>query len=179
MTTTLSDMQLIILATASQREDGSILPPPQSLGDQAGRIRKAIEGLVRRKLASEIMVDAESRLWRKDKVGRVGLVISERGRTAIHAEEADLPAVPIESVPAAVEIVTPETPSQSPRGGSKQARLIELLGRVEGASLNDMVEATGWLPHTTRAALTGLRKTGHAIIRAKVGDASRYSIAAA
>jgi hypothetical protein len=30
-----------------------------------------------------------------------------------------------------------------------------------------MVEATGWLPHTTRAALTGLRHTGHAIAKSK------------
>ncbi len=31
----LSDIQLILLATAVQRDDGSVLPPPESLGDQA------------------------------------------------------------------------------------------------------------------------------------------------
>ena len=38
---------------------------------------------------------------------------------------------------------------------------------MAGASLNDMVEVTGWLPHTTRAALTGLRHKGYAIERGK------------
>lgn len=34
-----------------------------------------------------------------------------------------------------------------------------------GASLDELAGATGWLPHTTRAALTGLRKKGHAHTR--------------
>ena len=45
----------------------------------------------------------------------------------------------------------------SPRGGTKIAQVIELLRRRDGATLAELV-ATGWLPHTTRAALTGLRK---------------------
>jgi hypothetical protein len=32
------------------------------------------------------------------------------------------------------------------------------MERVTGATVDDMVGATGWLPHTTRAALTGLRR---------------------
>ncbi len=49
--------------------------------------------------------------------------------------------------------------------GSKQALLISLLMSTEGASLDELVAATGWLPHTVRAALTGLRKRGYAIAR--------------
>ena len=41
-----------------------------------------------------------------------------------------------------------------------------------------MVETTGWLPHTTRAALTGLRKKGHAIEKTRRGDVTCYRIAA-
>ena len=41
-----------------------------------------------------------------------------------------------------------------------------------------MVEATGWLPHTTRAALTGLRKKGHAIAKGSRENATCYRIAA-
>ena len=52
-----------------------------------------------------------------------------------------------------------------PRAGSKQALLISLLMAAEGASLDTIVAATGWLPHTVRAALTGLRKRGYAIAR--------------
>jgi hypothetical protein len=39
-----------------------------------------------------------------------------------------------------------------------------------------MVEATGWLPHTTRAALTGLRKKGHVLEKSKRDDATCYRI---
>lgn len=50
---------------------------------------------------------------------------------------------------------------------SKTDLVLEMLERTEGATLDQLVEATGWLPHTTRAALTGLRKKGHEIISAK------------
>jgi hypothetical protein len=48
----------------------------------------------------------------------------------------------------------------TPRDRSKLAQVIELLGRADGATIVDLTPATGWLPHTTRAALTGLRKQG-------------------
>jgi hypothetical protein len=51
----------------------------------------------------------------------------------------------------------------SPRSGTKIAEVIALLQRGDGATLAGLVAATGWLPHTTRAALTGLRKRGYAI----------------
>jgi|SRR5215207_9417753 len=54
-----------------------------------------------------------------------------------------------------------------PRSDTKQGRVIELLQQEGGASLDDLVVATGWLPHTTRAALTRLRQGGHAISRSK------------
>jgi len=41
--------------------------------------------------------------------------------------------------------------------------VIALLERPGGATLAELVAATGWLPHTTRAALTGLRKRGYAV----------------
>jgi hypothetical protein len=51
----------------------------------------------------------------------------------------------------------------APRGGSKLARVIELLERDHGATIAELIAATGWLAHTTRAALTGLRKRGYAV----------------
>jgi hypothetical protein len=51
----------------------------------------------------------------------------------------------------------------APRGGSKLARVIALLERDHGATIEDLTTATGWLAHTTRAALTGLRKRGYAV----------------
>jgi DNA-binding IclR family transcriptional regulator len=66
------------------------------------------------------------------------------------------------------------------REGSKTALVLKLLGRAEGAALQDLVTATGWLPHTTRAALTGLRKRGYAVRREKrAGGPSVYRVNAA
>jgi hypothetical protein len=45
----------------------------------------------------------------------------------------------------------------------KQQLIANLLLRDRGATIEDMVTATGWLPHTTRAALTGLKKRGYAL----------------
>ena len=73
----------------------------------------------------------------------------------------------------------PAHPPQHPREFSKQALLVELLSRPEGASLDDLIGATGWLPHTTRAALTGLRQRGFAIERdTGEGGRSMYRVAA-
>lgn len=54
--------------------------------------------------------------------------------------------------------------------------VLALLQRPNGATLDELVAATGWLPHSTRAALTGLKKKGHAIARTKAGGISRYAI---
>jgi DNA-binding MarR family transcriptional regulator len=51
----------------------------------------------------------------------------------------------------------------APRGGTKLARVLALLERDHGATIEDLIAATGWLAHTTRAALTGLRKRGYAV----------------
>ena len=69
-------------------------------------------------------------------------------------------------------------PAQSKRP-SKAETVLTLLRRREGATLDDLVAATGWLPHTTRAAVTGLKKKGHQITRTKVEGVSRYTVAEA
>jgi hypothetical protein len=48
--------------------------------------------------------------------------------------------------------------------------VIALLTRPDGASIEELTAATGWLAHTSRAALTGLRKRGISIERDKRGD---------
>ena len=71
-----------------------------------------------------------------------------------------------------------ETAVASDKPMSKAARIVALMQRVEGATLTEMVEATGWLPHTTRAALTGLRKRNHRITKGTRGDTTCYHITA-
>jgi hypothetical protein len=59
---------------------------------------------------------------------------------------------------------------------SKISQVIAQLQRPAGASLAELVEATGWLPHTTRAALTGLRKKGHVIDKLSRDGVTSYNI---
>ncbi len=47
---------------------------------------------------------------------------------------------------------------------SKTELILALLTRSEGATVAQLVEATSWLPHTTRAMLSGLRRRGYVIV---------------
>jgi hypothetical protein len=57
---------------------------------------------------------------------------------------------------------------------TKRDQLAAMLVCDEGATLDQMIAATGWLPHTTRAALTGLRKAGYAIDSDKIDGVRTY-----
>jgi hypothetical protein len=46
----------------------------------------------------------------------------------------------------------------TPRAGTKQARMIELLQRAEGATVAQIAAATGWQHHTIRGAIAGALK---------------------
>ncbi len=67
-----------------------------------------------------------------------------------------------------------EATISDPKALNKQQQLILLLTREAGVTLDQMVELTGWLPHTTRAALTGLRKRGYEITSNKVDGVRTY-----
>ena len=54
-----------------------------------------------------------------------------------------------------------------PKIGSKRILILAMMQRESGATLVDLASATGWLPHSTRAALTALRKSGVAIVRSR------------
>ena len=72
------------------------------------------------------------------------------------------------------------TPASStptaPRKDSKIGRVIALLERKQGATLEEMTKATGWQVHSVRAALTGLKKKGHEIAKSKRDEVTCYSI---
>jgi len=78
-------------------------------------------------------------------------------------------------------------PPQAPPTGSapagkrrsKTEAVVALLQRPEGATMAELVEASGWLPHTTRAATTGLKMKGKVITKGKRGDVASYFIASA
>lgn len=75
-----------------------------------------------------------------------------------------------------VPATEPRPADQEPKPKTKTTLLLELLTRPEGATLDQMVEASGWLPHTTRAALTGLKKKGHEVTSAKADGVRTYRL---
>ena len=80
------------------------------------------------------------------------------------------------SAPPSAATSATSPPAAKPATGSKTTAVIALLERDKGATLAELVAATGWLAHTTRAALTGLRKKGHGIERSKRGEETFYRI---
>ncbi len=66
------------------------------------------------------------------------------------------------------------------RPGTKQALLIDLLKRKNGATIAELVEATGWQPHSVRGAISGAlkKKLGLAVTSAPIENRGRvYQIA--
>ena len=193
--TKLTDLQLIVLSRAAAHQDGFATRPDRMPKAAAAKVAAS---LVVRKLMREMKSKLSMTVWREGDEGRsISLLITAAGRKAIVAEEgstaSEAPALPegkVSRKPAsksleetlgasdAAALASPTlVPGITPRSGSKQALVIEMLSGEAGTTINALVDATGWLPHTTRAALTGLRKRGFAIDRSKgQGRASTYRI---
>jgi hypothetical protein len=172
----LTDTQLIVLSNAAAREDGAAVIPERMNRAAAARVSSS---LVARKLMREVRSKLGVPVWHDDGAGRrTSLIITRAGRDAIGVK--DEKAVE-EALAAKRQKAGPEEPAfvvfDTPRPGSKQAIVIEMLSCNKGATIEALVEATGWLPHTTRAVLTGLRKRGFSIVRTRgEGEPSVYRI---
>lgn len=165
--TKLNDIQSILLAAAAARDTGSLLPFPDSLAGAAGRIGKTIPPLIKSGLAIETEVSDATLVYRSDGDLRYGLFITDAGRAAMNVEPNGDEGTGGAAGPA---------PIVAPPRVTKSALVIDLLQRERGATLAELVEATGWLPHTTRAALTGLKKKGHVIAKTKRDEVTCYRI---
>jgi len=84
-------------------------------------------------------------------------------------------AVPAKAEPASLPQTTSPPPERRPR---KREIVLGLLARPEGASTDELMVATGWQPHTVRAALSTLRKDGEVITRTGRGETMRYILKA-
>ncbi len=186
-----TDTQLIVLSAAAARDDGIAVVPAKINRSAASKVGA---GLVSRKLTREVRSKPGMPVWRQGEDGRpISLIITRAGRDAIGVEEDALAEaqrstnkplreihVPIDekrSREGSGEKESTDGGATSPRVGTKQALVIAMLCAKGGATLDTLVDATGWLPHTTRAALTGLRKRGFAIERTREeGSESIYRI---
>ena len=173
----LTDTQLVILSAAAQREDGAVLPVPKSLKIKGSAVTKTLEGLRKKGLLEEMPAARDSEAWRKTDGGqRMMLVITESGLRAIDGgpdgktdkkpaaknRQAKKPQPKkrrgrAASKPAAAESKSKRSPP-AVRQGTKQALLIDLLKRKNGASIDDIVKATGWQAHSVRGAISGALK---------------------
>ena len=187
--TKLTDAQRTFLSLAARRE-ACAGARPEGMSDKAAN--KVTAALIEKGLVREVTARAEMPVWRRDEKGRsLALIITKLGRAAVASQEDRQPAHAAGNTPALSSSCNAApsreaTPSQSeqsersaPRRGTKLAAVIALLSRSEGARIEELTSATEWLPHTTRAALTGLRKRGYTIERTRSEEGgSLYRIVA-
>jgi len=154
--TKLSDTQSVILSAAAQRTDRFALPLPKSL--RGGAAHKVVSALVAKGLLKEVKANRKLNdpVWRETDDGRlVTLVITDAGLAAVGIEP-DESKEPASEAPASPRPAAPK--ECKPRQGTKQQQMIDLLRRPKGATLVEIVEATGWQQHTIRGAMAGALK---------------------
>ena len=182
----LTDTQTIILAAAAQRDDGSIHPLPKTL--KGGAVTKVTGALLRKGLI------AEAPRRNGAAIGETNFAITAEGALAINVEPAECPhladmgaqavdggqeTAPAAPAPAkAKKATTGRNGANAPRKartGTKQALVVEMLRRPEGATVDQIMDATGWQRHTVRGAFAGAlkKKLGLTVTSEKVEDRGR------
>jgi len=187
----LTDTQLIVLSTAGQRDDGTVLPLPKSLKHQGGAPSHVLKGLLKKGLLEEQATGDRAAVWREGKDGqRFTLVITDAGRQAIGgAAEEQSPPTPKSMGPRdskrsagrhrktskSKRTAKKTTLPTSLRPGTKLALLLDLLQRKGGATIAEVMKATGWQAHSVRGAISGAlkKKLGLAIASDKVEERGR------
>jgi hypothetical protein len=164
----LTETQTIILSAGAQRPDNIALPLPKGLHGAAAKM--AVTKMIAHGWLQE--VDANLRqcelLWRETGDGHgTTLVVTDAGLLAVGVKP-----VVVATVMAILKhaSVTPEVKQPTQRAGTKQAMLIEMLQSPDGATIAEIVGATGWLAHTARGVISGVlkKKLGLAITTTKV-----------
>jgi len=167
----LSDSQLVVLSAACQRADRNVLPLPAKL--KGGAAGKVINSLLAKGLIKEVRAKRDESVWRTD---------DDRGRIALRATRAAFDALGIDPADAGsddeadpagegADAKATDRPARRPkskkrtrasagatRPDTKQAQLIAMLKRPEGATIDEIVSAFGWQPHTVRGAIAGALK---------------------
>ena len=128
-----------LLQAAAESHDQLIARPA---GLNARAAKALLAKLCQTALVVEVVVTADEPHWHSDERGPIGLRLTTAGRESLGLDAG------------------PDRVETKPRSGTKQALIVAMLQRKEGATLADLMAATGWLAHSTRAALTGLRKRG-------------------
>ena len=190
--TKLTDTQLIVLTAAAGRDDGSILPLPDSI--RGGAVTKVVDALIAKGLAQRIederfAVDDVIRITRTGLAainadpddgaqaatdahdGEDGTVTAPGSKTAATDANGATRAATSDDDPA----TKPKKAPRRKREGTKQAALIAMLRRKQGATIAQIAEATGWRRHTIRGVIAGAlkKKLGLTVTSEKVKGGER------
>ena len=199
----LSDTQLLILSSASQRTDRAAGLPPNLKGSAA---KKVVDRLLNEKLLQELRAKDDMPIWRRGDDNRpYSLRITKAGLRAIEVAEApDNNAAADPTEVAATDVSTKSKSSKRPghakRSGSKktaavsakatkassdrvkpdskQGRIVALLQRPEGATLDALIKETQWQKHSVRGFLAGTvrKKLKLALLSEKIDGVRTYRI---
>lgn len=173
----LTDTQTIVLNRAATRPGNLAMPLPDGLHGAAAK--KAVAAMISRGWLQEVEADLRrgDPLWRETGDGHgTTLVATEAGLEAIGIEPVVASTVPNPRKTKPDTAPTPQSPDTPKpvaiRAGTKQAQIIALLQRPEGASIAEIVEATGWQAHSARGLISGAlkKKLGLAITSRKEAD---------
>jgi hypothetical protein len=181
--TYLSDTARVVLAAAAQRDDLSVLPFPDGVKAKGGAEQKVLAGLRKRGFVriietpgrpQRIVITSEgmAAIGIEPDDGETGPTEADTGATSadagVQAVEAPAPATGADGGAtrakrkAEAKSTKPEKAGPgkkpTPRAGTKQAQLIEMLKRPEGATVEQIAAATGWQHHTIRGAISGALK---------------------
>ena len=198
---TLSETQLVILSAACARDDGLVFPITAKLKGAA--VDNVLKSLLKRGLIEEILATDPDTVWRRDEeIGSLTLRATALGCAALGIEPDD-DAVPNDGAaggkvePTATDAATGT--NDAPKGAtagdeavsvdtktarraradSKQARLIAMLERSEGATIAEIAEAFDWRYHTVRGVISGAlkKKLGLTVSSEKIDGRGRvYSL---
>jgi hypothetical protein len=155
MTPQLTPAQHAILAYAHQHTEGKIVWFPENI--KGGARSKVLTGLVNRALITTDQTD-----W----------FIAAEGYDALGIPRKA--PVSVEAIDAVIESATPRTRTNN-NTGSKQAQVIAMLKRPDGATIAQICEATGWQAHTVRGTFAGAfkKKLGLDITSSKAAGGDR------
>jgi hypothetical protein len=171
--TKLTETQTLILSAAAQRPESIALPLPKGLAGAAAKM--AVSKMIERGWLQEVDANIRRRepFWRETGDGHgTTLVVTDAGLLAIGIEP--VAAQPKTNLPNdAAETLKPKPPIQ--RAGTKQAMLITMLQAPTGATMEEIISATGWQAHSARGAMSGAlgKKLGLVVSSAKENERGR------
>jgi hypothetical protein len=163
----LTDTQLVILSAAAARDDGTVLPLPDTLKIKGGAIAAVLKSLLKKGLVAERPAARDAETWRETgDGGRLTLGVTDAGLQAIGItpdnEAANAKPAAKKTGRGAARSPTAAKPKTgappSVRSGTKQALLIDMLTAKDGATIDQIVKATGWQAHSVRGAISGTLK---------------------